>query len=171
MSGLTTLIRCRTILTSNKNNIIFVRMMGGHPSKTGPPPNLTGGQFVEPLNDPKYPTPSHDEITEWVRNHQPKDQWTSLGWDNFDPENDRFLNNFHFFTCVTLFFVGLTFIIAYSPFHVKKDWHTREAYLLLREREAAGVEPISREFIDPVKVLASLPSDEELKEAGVVINI
>ena len=46
-----------------------------------------------------------------------------------------------------------------------------QAYLVLREREAAGVEPISRDFIDPDKVWASLPSDEELKEAGVVINI
>ena len=64
----------------------------------------------------------------------------------------------------------------------------REAYLLLREREKAGVEPISkvwtllrREFyltrsflkdlVDPAKLLAHLPTDEELREAGVVINI
>ena len=62
-----------------------------------------------------------------------------------------------------------------------------QAYLLLREREKAGVEPISKVFIfqqlqqnhnfslqdliDPEKLLAHLPSDEELKEAGVVINI
>jgi len=35
----------------------------------------------------------------------------------------------------------------------------------------AGVEPISKDLIDPAKLLANLPSDEELKEAGVVINI
>ena len=74
-----------------------------------------------------------------------------------------------------------------------------QAYLLLREREKAGVEPISKvlaflifeaeskfwyflqlqqnhifssqDLIDPAKLLAHLPSDEELKEAGVVINI
>ena len=28
-----------------------------------------------------------------------------------------------------------------------------QAYLVLREREAAGVEPISRDFIDPDKVI------------------
>ena len=46
-----------------------------------------------------------------------------------------------------------------------------QAYLVLKEREAAGVEPLTRDFIDPEKVLASLPSDEELRAAGVVINI
>ena len=55
------------------------------------------------------------------------------------------------------------FILAY---HI-----TLQAYLVLREREAAGVEPISRDLIDPEKILAHLPSDEELKKAGVVINI
>ena len=46
-----------------------------------------------------------------------------------------------------------------------------QAYLVLREREAAGLEPLSKDFIDPEKLLAHLPSDDELKEAGVVINI
>lgn len=46
-----------------------------------------------------------------------------------------------------------------------------QAYLVLREREAAGLEPLSKDFVDPEKLLAHLPSDEELKEAGVVINI
>jgi len=54
---------------------------------------------------------------------------------------------------------------------VVMDWATREAYLVLREREAAGLEPLSKDFVDPEKVLAHLPSDDELKEAGVVINI
>ena len=30
---------------------------------------------------------------------------------------------------------------------------------------------ISRDLADPAKLLAALPSDEELREAGVVINI
>ena len=41
----------------------------------------------------------------------------------------------------------------------------------MAEREAAGVEPLSRDLVDPEKVLAHLPSDEELRAAGVVINI
>ena len=46
-----------------------------------------------------------------------------------------------------------------------------QAYLVLRERENAGLEPLSKDFVDPAKILAHLPSDEELEEAGVVINI
>lgn len=46
-----------------------------------------------------------------------------------------------------------------------------QAYLVLKEREDAGVEPISKDFVDSAKILAHLPSDEELKEAGVVINV
>ena len=46
-----------------------------------------------------------------------------------------------------------------------------QAYLVLREREAAGLEPLSKDFVDPEKILAHLPSDEELKEADVVINV
>jgi hypothetical protein len=52
-----------------------------------------------------------------------------------------------------------------------KDWALREAYLLIREREAAGVEPISKDLVSPDKLLAAMPSDAELKAAGVVINI
>lgn len=46
-----------------------------------------------------------------------------------------------------------------------------KAYLLIQEREAAGVELLSKEFVDPEKVMAHLPSDEELRKAGIVINI
>merc|ERR1719320_1969893 len=60
---------------------------------------------------------------------------------------------------------------CYLPDRRMRDWAIREAYLVLKEREAAGVEPVSRDFVDPAKVLAHLPSDEELREAGVVINI
>merc|ERR1712037_1096417 len=66
----------------------------------------------------------------------------------------------------------IRYVWCYQPESGKmNDWAIREAYLLLREREKAGVEPISKDLIDPEKLLAHLPSDEELKEAGVVINI
>lgn len=51
------------------------------------------------------------------------------------------------------------------------DTRVLQAYLVLKEREDAGVEPISKDFVDSAKILAHLPSDEELKEAGVVINV
>ena len=40
------------------------------------------------------------------------------------------------------------------------NWAQREAYLLLKAREDAGIFLISKDFIDPEKV--NLPSDEEL---------
>lgn len=60
---------------------------------------------------------------------------------------------------------------AYLPDRRMRDWAIREAYLVIKEREAAGVEPLSRDLVDPEKILAHLPSDEELVKAGVVLNI
>ena len=48
-----------------------------------------------------------------------------------------------------------------------KNWATREAYLLLKEREDAGIFPISKDFLDPEKV--NLPSDEELGDIEILI--
>ena len=48
-----------------------------------------------------------------------------------------------------------------------RNWATREAYLLLKEREDAGVFPISKDFLDPAKV--ELPSDEELGDIDIRI--
>ena len=62
-------------------------------------------------------------------------------------------------------------IWAYLPDRRMRDWAIREAYLVIKEREAAGVEPVSKDYVDPEKILANLPSDEELVKAGVVINI
>ena len=62
-------------------------------------------------------------------------------------------------------------IWAYLPDRRMRDWAIREAYLVIKEREAAGVEPVSKDYVDPEKILVHLPSDEELVKAGVVINI
>ena len=73
--------------------------------------------------------------------------------------------------CTVTIPVILFAIACYFPDRRMKDWAIREAYLVLKEREAAGLEPLSKDFVDPAKILAHLPSDEELQEAGVVINI
>ena len=52
-------------------------------------------------------------------------------------------------------------------FHRLHNWAQREAYLLLKEREDAGIFPISKDFIDPEKV--NLPSDEELGDIEIRI--
>jgi NADH dehydrogenase (ubiquinone) 1 beta subcomplex subunit 11 len=47
------------------------------------------------------------------------------------------------------------------------DWMRREAYLLLREREANGLLPVDRNLIDPAKV--QLPSEEELGDTEIIV--
>jgi NADH dehydrogenase (ubiquinone) 1 beta subcomplex subunit 11 len=39
--------------------------------------------------------------------------------------------------------------------------------ILLREREAAGIFPVDKNFIDPAKL--ELPSDEELGDTTIVV--
>ena len=48
-----------------------------------------------------------------------------------------------------------------------QNWAQREAFLLLKEREEAGIFPISKDFIDPEKI--NLPSDEELGDIDILI--
>jgi len=167
MAGLVRLTSARYLLSKSKTSCVCVRLMSGSPYEGGNPPNLTGGIFKNPTSTPP---PSHEEVSEWVKK-QTGDNWKSLGWSTIDPKIDRDFNSFAFFLMVTVGIVGMIFMFAYAPKYAMNDYYVREAYLLLREREAAGVEPISKNLIDPEKVMAALPSDEELKEAGVVINI
>eukprot|EP00088_Acartia_fossae_P070318 TRINITY_DN9380_c0_g1_i2.p1 TRINITY_DN9380_c0_g1~~TRINITY_DN9380_c0_g1_i2.p1 ORF type:complete len:179 (-),score=25.36 TRINITY_DN9380_c0_g1_i2:232-738(-) len=168
MAGLTRVATFRLSLYQKNINLICIRSMaGGSPYVGGSPPNLTGGIFKEPS---ATPPPPHEEISEWVKK-ETGNNWKSLGYSQFDPKYDREMHHLMLFLTITCTLVLISFIYAYGPKDSFNDWYTREAYLLLREREAAGVEPVSKELIDPEKVLAALPSDEELKAAGVVINI
>ena len=47
----------------------------------------------------------------------------------------------------------------------KNDWSHREALILLREREAAGIFPVDKNFIDPSRL--ELPTDEELQDTPI----
>ena len=58
----------------------------------------------------------------------------------------------------------LSFLFSAARFY---DWQHREAYLLIREREAKGQVIIDRNLIDPSKV--ELPSDEELDDTDIII--
>lgn len=148
-------------------NFVINRTMSGSPYEGGNPTHSTGGIFKHPSGDPP---PSQEEISQWVRKEL-GDNWRSHGYDEFNQKADRETHALFMFTTVSVGMVILSVIWAYQPDRTMADWATREAYLLLREREAAGVEPISRDLVDPEKVLAHLPPDEELKAAGVVINI
>lgn len=71
------------------------------------------------------------------------------------------------FFSITLCLVVAGFVWGYAPDPLLRDWAQREAFLELRRREAAGLEPISRDFVDPSTI--ELPSDEELGSNDVII--
>lgn len=50
-----------------------------------------------------------------------------------------------------------------------KDWSYREAYIEIARREKYGLPYISKDYIDPEKVAATLPSDEELGDFQIII--
>ncbi|KFB35904.1 AGAP007380-PA-like protein [Anopheles sinensis] len=93
--------------------------------------------------------------------------WVSYGFDRKDETNDRSAMNASFFFSVTLCLVLGSVYWAYVPDPQLQDWSQREAYLELRRREAAGLEPISKDFVDPAQIV--LPSDEELGNTEIII--
>lgn len=93
--------------------------------------------------------------------------WVYWGWDSKDQQKDTDAMNASFFFSVTLCLVGGTFIYSYQPDFLMRDWAQREAFLELRRREAAGLEPINPDYVDPA--LFNLPSDEELRATEVII--
>lgn len=96
-----------------------------------------------------------------------KKNWVNYGFDFGNKTEDRSATKSSFFFSVTLCLVWGTFIWAYLPDNQLRDWSQREAYLELRRREAAGLEPIDPNYIDPSKI--DLPSDEELGDTEIII--
>lgn len=163
------LVRLTTLRSARKYFLspqILSRPMSGAPHEGGPPTTTLGGPFKVPVGTGHA---SQEEISNWVKKELAQG-WQSYGYDYNDQNLDRQWHQFFMFILVC---VPVAFCVtyAYLPDRRMKDWAIREAYLVLKEREAAGVEPLSRDFVDPEKILAHLPSDEELVKAGVVINI
>lgn len=93
--------------------------------------------------------------------------WVSYGFDFRDKANDRSAMKSSYFFAVTMCLVWGTFIWSYVPDPQLRDWAQREGYLVLREREAAGLEPISKDYIDVNSI--ALPSDEDLADTEIII--
>ncbi len=93
--------------------------------------------------------------------------WMSYGFSYKDKKEDRDAVRSSFFFSVTLCIVWGTFIWSYLPDPQMRDWAQREGYLVLRQREADGLEPISRDYFDPSTI--TLPSDEELGDTEIII--
>lgn len=93
--------------------------------------------------------------------------WVSYGFEYKDQKSDVDSMNASFFFSVTLCLVFGTLVWSYLPDPQMRDWAQREGYLELRRREAAGLEPISRDYVNPSTI--QLPSDEELGNMEIII--
>lgn len=93
--------------------------------------------------------------------------WVSYGFDYKDKKRDRDATKSSYFFSVTMCLVWGTFIWSYLPDTQMRDWAQRQGYLTLRQREAAGVDVISRHYVDPSTI--TLPSDEELGDTEIII--
>lgn len=93
--------------------------------------------------------------------------WVSYGFSSKDQTEDRNSMKSSFFFSITLCIVWGTLMWAYLPDIHLRDWSQREAYLELRRREAAGLDLISRDYIEPSQM--ALPSEEELGDMEIII--
>lgn len=91
----------------------------------------------------------------------------SWGFDRKDREYDNNVLHATAFWSISVCMVVVGFIWGYAPDPLLRDWAQREAFLVLRRREAAGEEPISRDYVEAS--LVQLPSDEELGNTEIII--
>lgn len=95
--------------------------------------------------------------------------WVSWGFNTRDKEDDRNTTHATFFFSTTVCIVFASFVWYYQPDFTRQDWAQREAYLVLRRREAAGEDPVCKDYIDPAVMAQQLPSDEELGDTEIII--
>lgn len=110
-------------------------------------------------------TPTPTDFSEEA--HLKSKNWVSYGWDHKDKEADRNYMKTSFFLVITLSMVGFGFVLAYEPDRRMSNWAQREAFIVLRERELAGKDPIAANYHDPATVV--LPSEEELGDVEIII--
>lgn len=142
-------------LTAIRNAILITqrnaRLISTSPKKSDTATISTTNKTTEPLSATKTENKN----------------WVSWGWDYKNETADRAYMRSSFFFSVTLCLVFGSFYLAYTPDNLLRDWSQREAFLELRRREAAGLEPISADYIDPSLIV--LPSDEELGDTEIII--
>lgn len=109
-----------------------------------------------------------EEVTDFtVETAKKSKNWVSYGFSRTDKEEDRQITRATWFMGVSVA-MGLTiFMWSYLPDRQYTEWAHREAYIVLRNREAAGLEPISADYIDPSTLV--LPSDDELGNTEIII--
>jgi NADH dehydrogenase (ubiquinone) 1 beta subcomplex subunit 11 len=95
--------------------------------------------------------------------------WVYYGFDIKDKEHDRNTTHATFFFSTTLCIVFGGMVWYYQPDFTRRDWAQREAYLVLRRREAAGEELVVANYVDAATIEQQLPSDEELGDTEIII--
>lgn len=143
-----TLIRNAIILTQRN-----ARLISTSPKKSDTATISTTEKSTQPLSGAAAKTENKN--------------WVSWGWDYTNEKTDKDYMNSSFFFSVTLCLVFGSFYLAYTPDNLLRDWSQREAFLELRRREAAGLEPISADYVDPA--LIDLPSEEDIGETEIII--
>lgn len=155
MSLLTRLNRLtvlRNVLASAHRNVRFISTS---PKKSDTATISTTEKSLEKSTEPISVTDEKNK------------NWVYWGWDTKSKVEDENAMHATMFFSVTLCLVGCTFVYFYQPDFLGRDWAQREAYLELRRREAAGLEPVCPDYIDPS--LFNLPSDEELGDTEIII--
>ena len=95
-------------------------------------------------------------------------EWTPFLYP-FDKEKDEFVRRGIMFSVIVVMFCWVPFLWAYGPDHSLQNWSYREAFLEIERRRKNGEPLISPDLVDPKKVAAQLPSDEELGDMEIII--
>ncbi|KZS17743.1 NADH dehydrogenase 1 beta subcomplex subunit [Daphnia magna] len=96
-----------------------------------------------------------------------KKKWMSYGFHPTDQYEDVASAHVFSFLGVTLCMVLGSLVYYYGPDRTLKDWAQREAYLLVREREANGLPLLDPNYVEESKIV--LPSEEELGDFEIII--
>eukprot|EP00095_Tigriopus_kingsejongensis_P002348 maker-scaffold1523_size37540-snap-gene-0.13 protein:Tk02348 transcript:maker-scaffold1523_size37540-snap-gene-0.13-mRNA-1 annotation:"hypothetical protein CAPTEDRAFT_157472" len=108
---------------------------------------------------------SAEETAKWVEKELSQG-WQSYGFSYHDKNEDRFRAHYITFVIVSMSMVTI-FWLAYFPDPSCRNWAYREAYLVIREREAKGLPLIAKDLIDPDKM--ELPAEEDVKHVTFII--
>lgn len=123
-------------------------------------------------NDTSVAKPLSSQVTEEVTDFtieavKKSKNWVSYGYSRTDKEEDRQLTKAVYFMAISVAICGTIFAWSYLPDRQYLEWSQREAFIVLREREAAGLEPIAANYFDPATI--ELPSEEELTNTEIII--
>ena len=124
---------------------LIKRRMGGHAADAG-------GRTAQ-------------ELADYAKKGMEKG-WATLGFHYRDKKRDA-INSHIMMFCLCGTFTMAVFWFSHVGDFRHQDWGQREAFLTIREREAAGLDHVDVNFIDPAKF--KLPSETELGDTKIIV--